>query len=296
MQRCSQSGSDILVGDFNAHHRFWFGNKGTIHKGSREQKAGEALYDAIRENNLELLTEPGTTTFSMGNPWKSACSTLDLTIVSRAIFDRVRVCRVMDHPPAFNTDRRPIETVINMEPTCDTSLRYLLPTKPEMLAKVKAAIARAVKGLPFSTLDTPEKIDSFYHLIAFTVRGVMNMLAKPRGSSQWPDPTDTPEVNAIRSCLNQAKFALEQGENQDEPFRHHWDKIYHDDMRRFVIMERALRKRSYWVKVHETNGPLKHKRGKLAEKMGNPKLPAQLNSVSVNGETFHTASDMTLVF
>ncbi|KAG5803701.1 hypothetical protein H9Q74_009038 [Fusarium xylarioides] len=98
-------GDSVLVGDFNLHHRSW-----SLH-GRNETAKSRDFYERISSTNMELLTIPGTITYSNSQDESIRSSTIDLTFADQVIVPDVVYCRV--HPaPGFRSDHRIIETKI----------------------------------------------------------------------------------------------------------------------------------------------------------------------------------------
>ncbi|KAG5744817.1 hypothetical protein H9Q70_012477 [Fusarium xylarioides] len=99
-------GDSVLVGDFNLHHRSW-----SLH-GRNETAKSRDFYERISSTNMELLTIPGTITYSNSQDESIRSSTIDLTFADQVIVPDVVYCRV--HPaPGFRSDHRIIETKIS---------------------------------------------------------------------------------------------------------------------------------------------------------------------------------------
>ncbi|KAF5670362.1 hypothetical protein FCIRC_8970 [Fusarium circinatum] len=98
-------GDAVLVGDFNLHHRSW-----SNHTRNETAKSRD-LYERVSSSNMELITIPGTITYSNSQDESVRSSTIDLTFVNRTIVPDVVYCRIHS-APGFRSGHRIIETKI----------------------------------------------------------------------------------------------------------------------------------------------------------------------------------------
>ncbi|KAF5556844.1 hypothetical protein FMEXI_897 [Fusarium mexicanum] len=99
------TGDAVLVGDFNLHHRSW-----SSHTRNETAKSRE-LYERVSSSNMQLLTIPGTITYSNSQDESVRSSTIDLTFANQNIVPDVVYCRIHS-AQGFRSDHRIIETKI----------------------------------------------------------------------------------------------------------------------------------------------------------------------------------------
>lgn len=83
-ETCMGTGTHVLLGDFNLHHRSWGGDQMTC----AVEPKGEQLYYAVTGARMKLLSERGAITYSRGTQLDQNCSTIDLVFGSSAIVSR----------------------------------------------------------------------------------------------------------------------------------------------------------------------------------------------------------------
>ncbi|CAG7561948.1 unnamed protein product [Fusarium equiseti] len=99
-------GDNILLGDSNLHHPLWSGEgKGNVTKESR------IFADRVQRLGLELQTKRGEITWSNSTDTAKRSSTIDLTFASPRLCPLIESCKALS-VPGFNSDHRPIQTVI----------------------------------------------------------------------------------------------------------------------------------------------------------------------------------------
>ncbi|KAF5004651.1 hypothetical protein FDECE_8864 [Fusarium decemcellulare] len=117
MAHVGSRGNRMLVGDFNFHHPDWSGPR----RGQRTP-AGDYFASAVKTAKLELVTEPGTTTFSNSRDTSKRSSTLDLTFASKRVRPLVQSCEVKE-AVGFQSDHRIIETVLQLDVPQEIKMR-----------------------------------------------------------------------------------------------------------------------------------------------------------------------------
>ncbi|RFN48513.1 hypothetical protein FIE12Z_7259 [Fusarium flagelliforme] len=99
-------GDNILLGDFNLHHPLWSGEgKGNVTKDSK------IFADRVQRLGLKLRTKRGEITWSNSTDTEKRSSTIDLTFASPKLCPLIESCKALS-VPGFNSDHRPIQTVI----------------------------------------------------------------------------------------------------------------------------------------------------------------------------------------
>jgi exonuclease III len=93
----------IIVGDINIHHPIWGGPHAAT-----EEEAEDFIQD-MDEAGMELLTEPGTVTWQR----EEQESTIDLTLISRSLTERLIQCAVAEELE-HGSDHLPIRTIIDI--------------------------------------------------------------------------------------------------------------------------------------------------------------------------------------
>lgn len=94
----------IILGDFNLHHRFWGGSNI-----EREDKEANDLLEIMESVDMTFMLEPGTITYEEGD----GRSTIDLCWATLGIVDRIissRVDRDLDH----DSDHLPISILLDV--------------------------------------------------------------------------------------------------------------------------------------------------------------------------------------
>ena len=97
-------GEHILLGDFNLHHAAW------SLKSSPSHAAAEPLLQIISSYDLHLVSPKGATSWEA----RGFSTTIDLTLASQGIVDRVAVCAVRQDLD-FGSDHYPIASEFELE-------------------------------------------------------------------------------------------------------------------------------------------------------------------------------------
>ncbi|KAM5349199.1 hypothetical protein ACJ41O_009022 [Fusarium nematophilum] len=110
-------GDNLLVGDFNFHHPNWSGGGK-----AKETPAGNQFAAGVKAVGLELLTKPGTITYSNSLDTSKRSSTLDLTFASGRIRPLMEHCKPLE-AAGFMSDHRIIETVMRLDAPREIKIR-----------------------------------------------------------------------------------------------------------------------------------------------------------------------------
>lgn len=152
---CRLGSADILLGDFNLHHHTWSG------PGMRyaEDVKARQLYHITESHEMELLSKPGTITFSRSIQSNQRCSTIDLVFGGRHIVSRASQWNVVD-VFGFESDHRVTQTVLDLQPNC--AFRTPFNSKKANTDHVRAATKESLKSLNLTTpLKTPAELNEF---------------------------------------------------------------------------------------------------------------------------------------
>ncbi|KAF5989548.1 hypothetical protein FBULB1_834 [Fusarium bulbicola] len=161
------TGDAVLVGDFNLHHRSWSGHTRNETAKSRD------FYERVSSSNMQLLTIPGTITYSNSQDESVRSSTIDLTFVNRTIVPHVVYCRIHS-APGFRSDHRIIETKITRAIETKVRTKACLDRVDQ-----KTFMKELAKHLPPKSdpLSTREQIISYISKIIQALRETIRSVA-----------------------------------------------------------------------------------------------------------------------
>jgi hypothetical protein len=175
----------IVLGDFNLHHPLW----SATHRRASNGSSVQGLLTIIEEFQLQLLTEPGTST----HRWKDGESTIDLTFASEELAGRVVHCKI-DREVNCDSDHLPIALAV------DWSWQPTNPTRKRLWAKTNLAeLRKTVKAHLPQSGDTTElrdkdDIDKF-------VSSIISALdAGIAASTPWSNPSPRSIAGFDQEC------------------------------------------------------------------------------------------------
>jgi ribonuclease HI len=172
----------IVLGDLNLHHPAWGGHEIEIEPESLE------LIEAADEASLELLTEPGTVTWQLGDRG----STIDLTFTSRSLLDRLILWERADDI-SDDSDHYPIRTILDIK----TPVQEPVKRRNWKATDTKKLIEFVTQNAVYKDLKSANKEQinqAVDHLIEVIQQGINNSVpwAKP---SLFANPDFSPECS-----------------------------------------------------------------------------------------------------
>ncbi|KAF4450189.1 zinc knuckle, partial [Fusarium albosuccineum] len=271
-------GDRILLGDFNFHHRMWSGTR----RGVRTEK-GNRFAASIDPMNLELLTEPGTITFSNSKDTSARSSTIDLTFASGRIASSVESC-VAKKPMGFETDHRIIETAMKLTVLKENKIK-LYWSKVTM-----ETFQRHLKSLlpPHDfILKTHEQISAFFaavmEALIRTVRACV-----PRGPCRREQKPPT----GLDLKMERTKAELEKLWERAQMPGHENLKLQADEISwRIQQLDNMLWQRSTEKRSKTTRGA--YGLAKLGKKISQPQEPCQVPPLLHEGRYYHQDKEKT---
>ncbi|KAF4992303.1 hypothetical protein FDECE_13757 [Fusarium decemcellulare] len=110
--RTSRSGWDITVGDFNLHHESWGGR---LYKRQLNCANANTLYELMQRDCMELVTPPGTITYTRGESIDNTASCIDLAFISNELRPRFGTCGLRTLPSWRPSDHRAMQMTLDMK-------------------------------------------------------------------------------------------------------------------------------------------------------------------------------------
>jgi ribonuclease HI len=176
------TGSSVIVGDFNLHHPAWGGDNAI------QDPKSDALIELTDSANLDLWLAPGTITRDESGHQ----TTIDLVFGSHSLSDRFLATEVA-HECHAHSDHLPIRTVLSTEVTTPADQPKRRNWKAMETDKFDKFVASNLRMPLTQNLNTPQQIDAAAdHFIEVINRAVEESTpwAKP---SQYANPSFTGE-------------------------------------------------------------------------------------------------------
>ena len=281
--------SEILFTDSNAHNPLWSKRKDWYGTDSGHH-AGNELFSAIQEADFQLLTTPGSTTWSRSDGTHKQRSTIDLAFANAAVASRFESWQIVDCP-GFESDHRVTVTILDIAPDYTRPLYPIMPHDKKKLARIVEKTKRNFRDFPKPPLMNKAAVESYARLFIFTCQ--LSLASTMPSSGIQIDkhqPGDPPEVEHYR---NQAAMAAERSQDPNEPFQAQWrllqqraQQIAHDSK----PQDRDQSRRTWFDHVAEANDDSKKafRWARDAEKKWlEPKLPPQMPTIRTADGTCH---------
>ena len=292
LQECARADAYIINGDFNV---YIFPKEGDTSKAETE---GKTLRQLIATLGLRVCNDRSST-FHRGNvdinPLTSQ-STIDLTLASPAMADRIVNWRIATEVDGFSSDHRVIETILDVTPISSTDLRYRWPSDPDKLATIRTAIEDGFGNFSLREIASRADVDSYAQDLVDRCRAIMTCtvpLAGPR------PPRDIPHTNAEIQQLRQDMAALQKEVGLAE-------EALRDDLtsqigflsRSSDKQKKLMRSENFWKWVDQQSKELKtaYRVARLSAKWIDPKPPQRMGNIKYNGKTYTDTTGITGVF
>jgi hypothetical protein len=199
------------------------------------------MYQVLREMRFELLTTPGTVTYSRQedpNPGVAGeyQSTLDLTFVSSELRPLAG-----DSWDKFWTDHRPIELSLAIEPTRENPERYLYHLTDKV--KLRGFIASHLGKLDKPDLCSKEAIEDYVEKFLQIFRAA---LSKEQGIVPQASPRPYSKVNSAMTP------AVKEALAQQKSMCRLWARTRRDKY--YEAMKKAKRQKDHLIRIEGQKG------------------------------------------
>ncbi|KAG5757117.1 hypothetical protein H9Q72_014431 [Fusarium xylarioides] len=216
VQACNFSGNDVLLGDFNLHHRDWTGVPSTRY----ERKAWE-LRASMQAARLKLLTPRGAETWASSVRNGYNCFTIDLTYATENIWHRKLFCRPID-VRRFESDHAVIKTVLDVSTTKDETLIWLWKLLPRK--KFVAAVEKALKPLASRRPRTTEEVDELLEAINEAILACIKQFVPSMRRADRARPRQT-VTDVVKKARRQEQQALDKyRRNPTKRWQRYWKR------------------------------------------------------------------------
>jgi hypothetical protein len=200
----------LMTGDFNRHDQLWGGDAVAT---TDRQGEGAPIIEMMADHGLQSLLPRGTAT------WYSASrgyqSTIDLTLASQRLTDRLLKCDTDD--TAHGSDHMAIDTEFDLSVSraCDTSRKLWKHAKWE---KLKEMVAKEVEAKP--TPDDDKNLNGYAQYILDLVAGAVHKYVPTSRPSTYAKRWWTEDLTKLRKDYtywrNQARAARRCGQRETE--------------------------------------------------------------------------------
>lgn len=272
---------NIIVGDFNLHHRQW---SGRILRPFANCSKANRLHDGMLAAKMQCVTKAGTVTYTHSKGARKKMSCIDLTFVSEEQAPRVLSCAVKKIASWDESDHRPVQTVLDIGVFRDETKRFLWKKTPKK--RYLTAMADALAQLQCLELETREQVDTQAAAIRDTVLRTMEECVPVRPAFSVK-PAARPPSAAARSALkNEGVPTVTSNPRKGRGWTRFWkrwaDRVIGDERKEKVESWR----RFVPEKANNTRGVFQMAR--LAKRVCQPKDKARIPTLVDNGVTYST--------
>lgn len=214
VQECCSGDSDLLLGDFNLHHRLWAGLDLPPSKVCSDAKL---LAEKTEELGMKLITDRGAITYTRSDETKSTIrSTLDLAFISRQLCPRLINWEVLN-VSGFGSDHRICQTRLRTIPNRRLGARF--QWDKTNISQLRQMVEMGLDAIGPVDLTTSDDIDMYVQKITQCLTDAIDHLVPKR----YPSMLTPPHKSQSQQEPKSFRQVISSADGHQAAFR--WSKV-----------------------------------------------------------------------